>query len=203
MVRVECANQPIFFSGNDGFIKLDLRNQWFWPLGSNVGKNGILALKVHLGIAKPTNKSNKDIPRFERFFAGSSSGFRGTKPDALGPKVKDESGDCAVNAIPSCDTPTGGQGLILINVDYSFPCFSQIVWGEVFVDSGQVYRKLSRYSNMHLPGFRTAFGLGLIFKIGIPIKMEYATNINYIVRRHKNRKETKDNQFLFSAGYQF
>jgi len=208
MIRVEFANQPLFSSEHDSFIKLDLKNQRIWPIRGNASKNGLLVFGLHLGIAKPTNGHNRDIPYAERFFAGGSFSFRGTEPNALGPKIGDELSACTTHADSDhatcrCDAPSGGQCLILMNLDYRFPCFGRSIWGEVFVDSGQVYRRVSHHTNEPKPSFSTALGFGLIFKVGVPIKIEYATDLNRVLSRRKNCEKSSGNQLLISAGYQF
>jgi len=92
------------------------------------------------------------------------------------------------------------------------------VWGEIFVDSGQVYQSLTRLSAADLaqqaggttpsaafPPFRTALGLGLIFKIGVPLKIEYAADLNRILGRPRsqNDRDTQLKSLLISAGFNF
>jgi outer membrane protein assembly factor BamA len=118
-------------------------------------------------------------------------------------------------------TPVGGQGLALINLEYRFPILKPTFWGEIFVDSGQVYQSLTRLpaatlaaqaqgpnggnSPAAFPPFRTALGLGLIFKIGIPLKIEYAADINRILGRPQTLADyqTQLKSLLVSAGFQF
>jgi outer membrane protein assembly factor BamA len=112
----------------------------------------------------------------------------------------------------------GGQGLALINLEYRFPIFSPSVWGEVFMDSGQVYESLTRLSAADIaaqvqagnsaaafPPFRTALGFGLIFKIGVPLKIEYAADVNRIMGRPRSQADldTQLKSLLVSAGFQF
>jgi outer membrane protein assembly factor BamA len=115
-------------------------------------------------------------------------------------------------------TPVGGQGLALISLDYRFPVLVQKVWGEVFVDSGQVYQSLTRLSGAEraqqaangtasaaFPPFRTALGLGLIFKLGVPIKIEYAADLDRILGRPRSQsdRDTQLRSLLVSIGFQF
>ena len=113
----------------------------------------------------------------------------------------------------------GGQGLVLLSLEYRFPIFGKSVWGEVFVDSGQVYQSLKALSYEDRaaqaqvgepvpaarPPLRTAPGVGLIFKIGIPLKIEYATDIERILGqpRTKDKVDTQLKSLLISAGFQF
>jgi outer membrane protein assembly factor BamA len=168
----------------------------------------------------------------ERFFAGGPFSFRGVEPDALGIQAQvprfDANGapvytgakDASGNPIQATySTPVGGQGLVLFNLEYRFPITGKSVWGELFVDSGQVYQSLKALSyeeraRQSQPGepvqparppLRTALGAGVIFKIGIPLKIEYATDIKRILgrRRTKDEVDTQLKSLLISAGFQF
>jgi outer membrane protein assembly factor BamA len=224
VARIEFANQLFLTSANSSFVKLDLRNQWTWPVGYKA-RAGVVALGLRVGIAKPTAASAENLPLSERFFAGGPFSFRGVEPDALGvqaqvplisPTGQIETG---TNGQPTYyATPVGGQGLALINLEYRFPLIRPTVWGEIFVDSGQVYESLTRLPASELasqaggeapsaafPPFRTALGLGLIFKIGIPLKIEYAADISRILGRPRSQNDvdTQLKSLLISAGFQF
>jgi outer membrane protein assembly factor BamA len=122
------------------------------------------------------------------------------------------------NASTTYQTPLGGQGLALINLEYRFPILAPSVWGELFVDSGQVYQSLTRpsadvlaqevkdgNSSAAFPPFRTALGFGLIFKIGVPLKIEYAADLNRIRGRPRTPNDNANQlkSLLISAGFQF
>jgi len=224
VARVEFANQLFLTSPNSSFVKVDLRNQWTWPVGYKA-RAGVVALGLRVGMAKPTASTAENLPLSERFFAGGPFSFRGVEPDALGVQAqvpqRNPDGTQAYNANGQAiyfATPVGGQGLALINLEYRFPLIQPTIWGEVFVDSGQVYESLTRPSSAELaeqaggqtpsaafPPFRTALGLGLIFKIGVPLKIEYAADINRILGRpqSQNDVETQLKSLLVSAGFQF
>ena len=224
VARLEFANQFFGTTADSSFVKLDLRNQWTWPVGAKA-RAGVVALGLRVGMAKPTATSAENFPLSERFFAGGPFTFRGVEPDALGvqaqvPQYYANNNQPVLNANGqqvTYATPVGGQGLALINLEYRFPMIRPTVWGEVFVDSGQVYQSLS-----HLPAkpgvngapdtpatgfppFRTALGLGLIFKIGIPLKIEYAADIKRILGqpRSQDDRDTQLKSLLVSAGFQF
>jgi outer membrane protein assembly factor BamA len=147
------------------------------------------------------------------------------EPDALGVQAQVPLRDPYGNQVFDANgapvyyaTPVGGQGLALINLEYRFPLLRPTVWGEIFVDSGQVYQTLTRLSAADLaqqaggqtpsaafPPFRTALGLGLIFKIGVPLKVEYAADLNRILGRPRSQSDidTQLKSLLISAGFQF
>ena len=217
-VRFEFANQVFGTSSNSSFVKLDLRQQWNWALGYHAAA-GVVSLGLRLGAARPTASSAEDLPLSERFFAGGPGTHRGVEPDSLGtigqvplrggpptyPPLLDAGGNPRYQAIP-----LGGQGLVIANLEYRFPVWTPVIWGEVFVDSGQVYSHLR--SSVRQPGesapyphFRTALGVGLILKVGLPIKLEYAADLNRILGRPRdlNDQTTQLKSLLVSAGFQF
>jgi outer membrane protein assembly factor BamA len=231
MARAEFANQVFLTSSNSSFIKVEAKNQWTWPVGRQA-RAGVVALGIHLGAVRPTDSSYQGLPLSERFFAGGPFSFRGVEPDALGIQAqvprfdptgqpiytggKDANGNPIQATYP---TPVGGQGLVLANLEYRFPVTGKSVWGEVFVDSGQVYQSLKALSYQDRaqqarpgdpvpaarPPFRTALGLGLIFKIGIPLKIEYAADVKRIwgLPRSQDDRDTQLKSLLVSAGFQF
>jgi outer membrane protein assembly factor BamA len=206
MGRLELANQTFGTSANSSFVKLDLRHQWNWPVGFHA-EYGVLMANVRLGLARPTAQSAEDLPLSERFFGGGSFTVRGVEPDMLGVLGKVTSVDGTTTQI----IPLGGQGIAVINLEYRFPLFGwQSVWGEIFVDSGQVYRSLSAdrdpiTGDPPFPAFRTTPGLGLILKFGIPLKLEYAADWRRILGRPRSDEERNSQlkSLLISAGFQF
>lgn len=198
--KVELANQLFGTSKNASFVKFDLRHQWNWPVGYRASW-GVMSFGVRIGIARPTASSSEDLPLSERFFAGGPGSHRGVEPDFLGPTTSVPLRDPVTGkqfqsggSLQNAEVPQGGQALALVNLEYRFP-ISPSFWLEVFIDSGQVYKSLrpSRdpanpnfdiYFTDHPfhPPFRTALGIGLIIKLGIPIKIEYAQDIRRVLR---------------------
>jgi outer membrane protein insertion porin family len=208
--RLELANQAFGTSANSSFVKLDLRHQWNWPVGFRA-EYGVIMASARLGVARPTARSAKDLPLSERFFGGGPFTVRGVEPDMLG-----ELGSVTSVSEPKTTLviPLGGQGIAVVNLEYRFPLFGlQSVWGEIFVDSGQVYRTLLSTTDpiTHdripppLPPFRTTLGAGLIFKLGFPLKVEYAADWKRIMGRPRTQSErdTQLKSLLISAGFQF
>jgi len=231
--RLEIAAQAFGTSNNSGFVKLDLRQQWHIPIGFKAAA-GVVTFGMRIGVARPTASSSQDLPLSERFFAGGPNTHRGVEPDTLGPygsiTLRDPNppynpllvydpltGNPVIDPktgqpeTRKKDIPLGGQALALINLEYRFPLFGQSVWGELFVDSGQVYQYLQPgkapdiLDQADFPPFRTAFGCGLIFKVGIPIKIEYAADVRRILGqpRTQHDRDTQLKSLLVSAGFQF
>ena len=201
--KLELASQIFGTSTNSSFVKLDLRHQWNWPMGFHA-ESGVVMASVRLGLARPTAASAKDLPLSERFFGGGSFTVRGVEPDLLGDIQRtDSQGNKLVQPIP-----LGGQGLVVLNLEYRFPLFGmQSVWAEVFMDSGQVYRSLNpdKDAALRFPALRTTLGVGLILKLGFPLKLEYAADWKRIMGRPRTPEErdTQLKSLLISAGFQF
>ena len=251
--RMDFANQAFGTAPDSSFVKLDLRQQWNWSFGYR-GERGVLAATAHFGVARPTASTAEDLPLSERFYAGGPFSVRGVEPDFLGPvqvvPLRDASGNIIYNDPPANTSPQttliplGGQAMAALSLEYRFPLFGDTVWGEVFVDTGQVYSRLSAGARFVLaptnpsappagynpsdpqpwdpsapppagymvqdqgapfPAFRTTPGLGLIFKLGFPIKIEYATDWKRILGRPRSEveRETQLKSLLISAGFQF
>ncbi len=220
MGRLELANQLFGTSINSSFVKLDLRQQWNWAMGFHA-ENGVVMASLRLGLANPTASSAQDLPLSERFFGGGSFTVRGVEPDMLGEVART---DGKGNLLPLI-IPLGGQGLVVANLEYRFPLFGmQSIWGEVFVDAGQVYRSLLARTVPNpdkktptdglpdtirifpiFPALRITPGIGLIFKLGFPLKLEYATDWKRILGRPRSADEqdTQLKSLLISAGFQF
>ena len=203
LARLELANQLFGTSANSSFVKLDLRHQWNWPVGFHA-ENGVVMVGARVGLARPTAHSAEDLPLSERFFGGGPFSVRGVEPDMLGDIVRT---DTTGNLLPQI-IPLGGQGLAVVNLEYRFPFFgAQSLWGEVFVDSGQVYRSLTpdKGAVAPFPPFRTTLGLGVILKLGFPLKIEYAADWKRILGKPRSQddQDTQLKSLLISAGFQF
>ncbi|MBS1767620.1 MAG: BamA/TamA family outer membrane protein [Acidobacteria bacterium] len=251
--RLDFANQLFGTTPDSSFVKLDLRQQWNWSFGYR-GERGVMAATLRLGLARPTAATAEDLPLSERFYAGGPFSVRGVEPDFLGPvqvvPLRDPSGNIIYNDPPANTSPQttliplGGQALALASLEYRFPLIGDTVWGEVFVDTGQVYSRLhagprfvltptnpsappagydpgnpqawdpatpppAGYSVLDngapFPAFRTTPGIGLIFKLGFPLKIEYATDWKRILGRPRTQleRDTQLKSLLISAGFQF
>ena len=211
--KIELANQFLGTSVNSSFVKLDLRQQWNWAMGFHA-EYGVVTAGLRLGLARPTASSAHDLPLSERFFGGGAFTVRGVEPDMLGELAQVTSLDKST----TLTIPLGGQGLVVINLEYRFPLFGwQAVWGEVFVDSGQIYRSLISETDPvtqarippTFPALRTTPGLGLIFKLGFPLKVEYAADWKRISGQYRSEAERQAlrqsqlKSLLISAGFQF
>jgi outer membrane protein assembly factor BamA len=99
---------------------------------------------------------------------------------------------------------------------------SQWIWGEVFVDSGEVYSRVRDFSHggsyqLEYPHnrspfihWRTSAGAGLILRLGgFPIKVEYAWDVRKILGKvddiyyERYVERTRLKNLLVSVGVQF
>jgi outer membrane protein insertion porin family len=228
---LEVAPQALGTSGNSSFAKLDLRQQWNWPVGFRA-EAGVVTANLRLGVLYPTATTARNLPLTERFFGGGPFSVRGVEPGYLGPLRELTKIDSSGNKIQQKDaggnpifdgfgqpvwetqlTPLGGQVLATASVEYRFPLpwIGNTLWGEIFVDGGQVYAQVSprdedRAANgAPFPAWRVTPGIGLILKFGFPIKLEYATDWRRIMGRPRdpNDRNTQLRTLLISAGFQF
>jgi len=137
-----------------------LRFRWGYQKNTKFFKNGIFTFSIRNGFA--TN----NVPITERFFGGGSSTFRGTRNDKLG-SLDEETGE-----------PYGGNALLLLNVEVTFPLYIvpvQDLYYAIFADFGNIYRYADEFSMGNL---QKAIGLGLRLKSSIGVlSFDIAYNI--------------------------
>jgi outer membrane protein insertion porin family len=142
---------PLFNAESD-FLKLFSKYQHFIPLASQFTLSGTARLGLGRG----------RIPIHERFFAGGSNSFRGTRFDELGPKD------------PITKQPIGGKALVVFNFEFTFPLLAAFkdLYGAVFYDIGNVWERRKQVS---FSTFQNALGVGLRYRTPLgPIRLEFA-----------------------------
>ncbi len=122
-----------------------------------------------------------DMSITERFFAGGSHSFRGTRNDRLGPinlATTDPKGE-----------PEGGNGLLLFNLEVTVPSLlvpMKYLYYTFFADVGNVFAKSSDFNPMKM---ERALGFGLKYRTPLgPIRLDFAFNL---------RKAAEQNFFVF------
>jgi outer membrane protein insertion porin family len=107
-----------------------------------------------------------DMSITERFFAGGSHSFRGTRNDRLGP----------INLIK--DKPEGGNILLLFNLEATVPSLLPVMenlYYSFFADVGNVF---SKSSDFNLRKMERALGFGLKYRTPLgPIRLDFAFNL--------------------------
>jgi outer membrane protein insertion porin family len=142
---------PLFNSESD-FLKMFSKYQHFIPLTSQF----TLSTTARMGLGRGR------IPIHERFFAGGSNSFRGTRFDELGPKD------------PITKQPIGGKALIILNIEFTFPLLPAFkdLYGAIFYDTGNVWERRKLVS---LSTFQNTLGMGLRYRTPLgPIRLELA-----------------------------
>ena len=129
------------------FLKAFGQQTWYRPLG----RFGVFASSLRLGGIEPFQKlaggdpnlpddlPNSDVFIDERFFAGGRNTHRGYERDRLG--LRNQTLVCrkpAAECAPGDYQPVGGNGLLLVNLEYQFPVFGAF-GGTVFYDTGNVW----------------------------------------------------------------
>jgi len=140
------------------YVKTFFKSQHFLPVLR--GLTFSLTSRLGLGGGK------EDIPIHERFFAGGSNSFRGARFDELGP-VDEESGK-----------PVGGNALLLLNLELTFPLVSGVknLRGAVFYDIGNVFEETN---DIFLASLENAAGFGIRYKTPFgPVRLELGWNLD-------------------------
>ncbi|MEZ6186020.1 MAG: BamA/TamA family outer membrane protein [Planctomycetota bacterium] len=167
------GNHTFHRAGMEGTVYLEMlefpRNyRWVLALGGEVGWQRSL--------------DGDPIPIFERFFAGGPNSIRGFQFRTVVPQLRDK--------------PLGGDFLALVNAEFSFPMFRDILRGVVFVDGGGVSEKIRAWRS---DDFRLAAGFGFRIKVPVfpaPVALDFAWPIL--------EQDQDDRQvFSFSVGFGF
>jgi outer membrane protein insertion porin family len=100
------------------------------------------------------------VPIVERFYAGGRDGPRGFEFRGVGPH---ENGD-----------PVGGEAMVLVTLEYSYPLFTQALRGAFWYDLGNLS---PRIEGLHHDKWRNVVGFGIRFMIpalgNIPVKLDF------------------------------
>jgi outer membrane protein insertion porin family len=146
------------FNAESNFLKLFTKYQHLFSVFPGWTFGG--TFRLGLGRGK--------MPIHERFFAGGSNSFRGTRFDELGPKD------------PVSGQPTGGKALLLFNFEMTFPLLSAVkdLYGAFFYDVGNVW---ALRGDVDLASLQNAVGLGLRYRTPLgPIRLEVAWYIDAV-----------------------
>jgi outer membrane protein insertion porin family len=151
--------------GTDGdFLKLFLQQTQYFDLRNA----GTVAMSLRAGGIEPFRHLAPDDPELpedlpsadvfidERFFAGGSTTHRAYGRDDLGIRGKTLLSN---RDLPETFASVGGNGLLLLNLEYRFPLFgSQTFGGTVFYDAGNVW---ADWRDIDPSGVKQGAGLGL------------------------------------------
>lgn len=146
------------FKSESNYLKSFIKYKQFIPIFSGVTFSA--ASRLGLGGGR------KPIPVHERFFAGGSNSFRGTRFDELGPKD------------PVSLKPVGGEALLLLNFELTFPLISAIkdLSGALFYDKGNVFEETKHFS---MSALKDAVGIGIRYQTPLgPLRLEVGWNLD-------------------------
>jgi outer membrane protein insertion porin family len=155
-------------TATESFLKLFVQQTYLRPLRGF----GVLAGSFRLGAIEPYRDENLDptldpslpsarVSIAERFFGGGANSHR-----AYG---RDELGEPGSTLTREGLNPRGGNGVLLLNLDYRFPILGD-VGGVVFVDAGNVW---AGYRDIDPAELKLGAGLGLRYASPIgPVRLE-------------------------------
>ncbi len=144
---------PLFDVESD-FLKLFAKYQHYIPIRRDL----LFSFTSRLGLGS----GRMPIP--ERFFAGGSNSFRGTRYDQLGPED------------PVSGKPVGGKALFLVNFELVIPIFPQLQYlnAVLFYDKGNAFARRSEFS---IRSLADAVGIGLRYRTPLgPVRLELGWN---------------------------
>ncbi|MFH1504417.1 MAG: outer membrane protein assembly factor BamA [Candidatus Omnitrophota bacterium] len=170
------------FGGDKDFAKYFSRLSFYFP----VVHKSVVELKLRGGFAEPFSDS-KEIPIYERFFAGGASTIRGYRERKVGP----------IDTV--ADDPLGGDAMFIGNIEYTYPLVNFLkVAG--FFDSGNVWKKNNdEDSNFEKSGIKSSVGMGLRVKTPIgPVSIDYGWPLNL-----EPGEEQKEGRFHFNVSRAF
>jgi outer membrane protein insertion porin family len=169
-----------FLGGDLDFRKASVRCSWIqklfeWPEGAS----HVLRLVADLRWADDMDDTS-NVPIYERYFAGGIRTVRGYESRSLGPKNGDEE--------------IGGNYRLVLNVEYSFPLYEDVIHGVLFWDNGEVWEDEDDFDWGDL---RRSVGIGLRFQTPIfPVEFYYGWALDELPGEPSGR-------FHFALGYSF
>lgn len=158
--------------GDNRFMRSDASLSWYYPIFRNFewGENFAVMLGGRIGYG--ATWTDRELPLFERYFAGGINSVRGFEYRTLGPR------ECPRDD-PGCDDPEtiGGNKQLILKTELHFPILDQ--WGfrgSMFLDQGQAF---GPSQNIRLEDLKRALGLAMQWQSPIgPIKLSWAFPLN-------------------------
>ena len=158
--------------GDNRFMRSDASLSWYYPIFKNFewGEKFAVMLGGRIGYGATWN--DRELPLFERYFAGGINSVRGYEYRTLGPR------ECPRDD-PECDDPEtiGGNKQLILKTELHFPILDQ--WGfrgAMFLDQGQAF---GPSQNIRLEDLKRSLGLAMQWQSPIgPVKLSWAFPLN-------------------------
>jgi outer membrane protein assembly factor BamA len=143
------------WNAEEEFLKVFAQQTFHLPLD----RFGTLAASLRVGGIEPAD-SDREIPIAERLYAGGRTTHRAFPRDRLG---------ILGSTLDAEGAPLGGNGLLLVNLDWRFPLFGD-VGGIVFADAGNVHPD---WRDLDLGELRWGAGVGVRYLSPVgPLRLE-------------------------------
>ena len=167
-----------FLAGDRDFFKGNFWSSFYYSPIEKI----VVELRGKAGIANPYSNTDK-IPIYERFYAGGATTIRGYRERYVGPR------DTASN------TPTGGEAMLVGNVELSFPIYEKIIKGAIFYDVGSVWEDLEDFGQ---GDYKQGVGTGIRIKTPIgPLRLDWGYPLD------ENYDDPQEGEFYFSVSHGF
>ena len=165
--------------GDNRFMRSDASLSWYYPVFKNFEWGEKFALMLGGRVGYGASWTDRELPLFERYFAGGINSVRGYEYRTLGPR------ECPEDT-PDCDDPEviGGNKHLILKTELHFPILDQ--WGfrgSVFLDQGQAF---GPSQNIRLEDLKRSLGLAMQWQSPIgPVKLSWAFPLNAEPSDHK------------------
>ena len=165
--------------GDNRFMRSDASLSWYYPVFKNFEWGEKFALMLGGRVGYGASWTDRELPLFERYFAGGINSVRGYEYRTLGPR------ECPEDT-PDCDDPEviGGNKQLILKTELHFPILGQ--WGfrgSVFLDQGQAF---GPSQNIRLEDLKRSLGLAMQWQSPIgPVKLSWAFPLNADPSDHK------------------
>ena len=165
--------------GDNRFMRSDASLSWYYPVFKNFEWGEKFALMLGGRVGYGASWTDRELPLFERYFAGGINSVRGFEYRTLGPR------ECPEDML-DCDDPEviGGNKQLILKTELHFPILGQ--WGfrgSVFLDQGQAF---GPSQNIRLEDLKRSLGLAMQWQSPIgPVKLSWAFPLNADPSDHK------------------
>lgn len=155
--------------------------------------SSVLEVRARVGVAGAYDNTAK-VPIYDRFFAGGADTIRGYHERSIGP------------VDPNSKDPLGGNGLLVANIEYTYPLFS-FLKAAAFYDVGNVWSRLSDIGSskntndpLSTGSFKSGVGFGFRIKTPLgPISLDYGIPLN----KEPGKDSVGSGRFHFSVSNRF